>query len=567
MQASGNHAGAVTVSLVRSLWRFIRVGITLIPLIGAYLRDRRRFVFAGRSRTVDTATHRRRASQLVDSCIKLGPTFIKLGQLLSTRPDVVPPTYIEVLSQLQDDVPPAPWNQTKRVIEADIGAVDTHFDSFDTEPISGASLGQVYRASVDGADVAVKVRRPGVTELVRADIRAIRWGLRLVLPFVDDARAFSIRNLADEFERTVLEEMDYDREREMLQRIRANFREDPHIHIPAVIESHSTARVLTMQYVEGTKITHVDELDAHGIDRSEVAERLHRAYFKMILEDGVYHADPHPGNLAVKPDGTIVFYDFGMSGVVDGYLQQKIIDFYLAVAQRDIDAILDILIEVGTLSPDADRAVMAELMEVAIEDYRGRSVERYQVQHIIGQLENSMYEFPFRLPANLALLLRVATVVEGVCVTLDADYDFIEVASAYLIDAGFQEKGFRQAIEMTTTEVEETARASIRLPRKLDRTLDQLERGSIHVDATLTERTQHFERLAKRIVLGLLLSAIIVACAILLAANEQQLAVGFAGAGVLVALLLLWSLYRPPPGRGPSSELTRHALEQRYKES
>ncbi len=258
----------------------------------------------------------------------LGPTFIKLGQLLSTRPDVLPPAYIDVLASLQDDVPPAPWPGAKRVLEDELGPVDERFAAFDTEPISGASLGQVYRARLDpeseraraqanggsGHDVAVKIRRPDIEDLVRADLRVIKWSLPILLYFVDDARSFSLENLAEEFSKTIREEMDYEREAAMLTEIQSNFADDDGLVIPDVIESHSGPRVLTMEYIEGTKINDVDELERRGIDRTRVATDLQRAYLQMIIDDGVFHADPHPGNLAVTDDGRIVFYDFGMSG-------------------------------------------------------------------------------------------------------------------------------------------------------------------------------------------------------------------------------------------------------------
>ncbi|MEF8757547.1 MAG: AarF/ABC1/UbiB kinase family protein, partial [Halobacteriales archaeon] len=373
----------ITLVFLRAYKRFFVVAWQFLPLLLAYARDRRRFLLFGGRRSVDAATRVRRAERLLDSLLTLGPTFIKIGQLLSTRPDVLPPEYIDVLSQLQDEVPPAPWADAREVIEAELGPVDDYFEEFDTDAISGASLGQVYRASIDGEDVAVKIRRPGVETLVEADLRVVRWSLPILMRFVDEARAFSLENLADEFATVIRQEMDYEREARMLTEIRGNFADDEGIVVPEVVDSHSGPTVLTMKYVGGTKITDVEAIDEMGIDRSRVAERLTRAYFKMIIEDGVYHADPHPGNLVVQDDGTIVFYDFGMSGRVDEYIQERIVDFYVAVANRDTDAILDALVAIGTLSPDADRQLMGEVMELAIQDARGQDVDQYRVQQIV----------------------------------------------------------------------------------------------------------------------------------------------------------------------------------------
>ncbi|QCS41289.1 AarF/ABC1/UbiB kinase family protein [Natrinema versiforme] len=555
----------------------------------AYARDRRRFLLFGRRRQVDSETHRHRAEVLLESLLTLGPTFIKLGQLLSTRPDVLPPAYIDVLASLQDDVPPAPWPGAKRVLEAELGPVDERFAEFDTEPISGASLGQVYRARLDpdaetgdgdgvegdaaatpidgerSRDVAVKVRRPDIEALVRADLRVIKWSLPILLYFVDDARSFSLENLAEEFSKTIREEMDYEREAEMLAEIRGNFAGDDRFLIPDVIESHSSPRVLTMEYVEGTKINDVEALERKGIDRTTIAENLERSYLQMIMDDGVFHADPHPGNLAVTDDERIVFYDFGMSGRVDPFVQEKIVDFYIAVANQDIDGILDALVEIGTLSPDADRGVMAEVMEIAIQDARGEDVEQYRVNQIVGQIEDSIYEFPLRLPKNLALVLRVATVVEGVCVTLDEDFDFISVATDYLTEQGYREESIRQYIDETGRQLRRTGESLTRLAPKAERALDRLDRDDLHVRIGVEDSADVFEDLAKRLVYGMLLTMSLFSMGVLYALEAPRASVVAAVVAVFVTIQLYRS-FRSPTSIGTRPQFTRQNLRQRRDE-
>ncbi|MDG5818374.1 AarF/ABC1/UbiB kinase family protein [Natronococcus sp. A-GB7] len=532
----------------------------------AYARDRRRFLLFGSRRRVDPETRRHRAQTLLESLLTLGPTFIKLGQLLSTRPDVLPPEYIDELAALQDDVPPADWPEAKRVLEDELGPLEERFAEFDTEAISGASLGQVYRAQVDGDPVAVKIRRPEIESLVEADLRVIRWSLPLLLYFVDESRSFSLENLADEFAKTIREEMDYEREAAMLTEIRSNFADDDRILVPEVLESHSGPRVLTMEYVPGTKINDVEELDRKGIDRSQVAETLQRAYLQMIIDDGVFHADPHPGNLAVTDDGAIIFYDFGMSGRVDEFVQGKIVEFYIAVANQDIDAILDALIEVGTLSPDADRAVMAEVMELAIQDARGQEIEQYRVQQIVGQIEDSIYEFPFRLPKNLALVLRVATVVEGVCVTLDEDFDFIDTATTYLTEQGYREESIRQYAEQTGRQLRESGESLTRLAPKTERTLDRLDRDNLYVRIGVEDSESVFDKLAKRLVYGMLLTMALFSMGVLYALQAPEASVV---AAVLSAVLFV-QLYRSFRDGGSSlqakPQFTRQNLRQRRRE-
>ena len=500
---------------------------------------------------------------MLDTLLTLGPTFIKLGQLLSTRPDILPPEYVEVLSSLQDEVPPADWDEAEQVLEDELGPVDETFDEFDTEPISGASLGQVYRAVHDGEQVAVKIRRPGIVPLVNADLTVLRWSLPVIVFFVDESSSFSLSNLADEFSKTIRQEMDYDREKTMLEEIDANFAENEDIRIPDTHEAASGEAVLTMEYLPGTKINDVEELDAKGIDRTELATRLQRIYLQMIIEDGVFHADPHPGNLAVDDDGAVIFYDFGMSGRVDPYIQEKIVDFYVAIAEQDTDAILDALVEMGTLSPEADREVMSQVMELAIQDARGEDIDQYRVQQIIEQVEDTIYEFPLRLPRNLALVLRVATVVEGVCVTLDPDFDFISVATDYLSEQGYREQTAKRIAGEAADRAQETAGALVSVPPKLDRVLGGLEKENLSVNINVEDGEDVFRDLALRIILGLFVAAGVLSAALIYAFGQDwRVSVGILVVNVPI-VLVLWRSFRRKRSIRATPQFTRQNMRQR----
>ncbi|WP_128476247.1 ABC1 kinase family protein [Halorussus pelagicus] len=552
----------VTLGNLRAYRRFFVVAYHFLPLLLSYARDRRRFLLFGRSRRVDSQTRVERANTLLESLLTLGPTFIKLGQLLSTRPDILPPEYVDELSKLQDEVPPADWAEARAVLEDEVGPIEEHFDEFDTDAISGASLGQVYTAEIDGEEVAVKIRRPGIEELVNADLRVIQWSLPILMRFIGQARAFSLDNLADEFDRTIRQEMDYEREAAMLTEIRSNFEGNDNVAIPAVIDSHSGSRVLTMDYITGTKINDVEELDAVGVDRHQLAVNLQEAYLQMMLEDGVFHADPHPGNLAVQSDGTIVFYDFGMSGRVDEFIQNKIIEFYIGVANQDIDAILDALVEMGTLSPEADRKTMGNVMELAIEDARGEDIENYRVQQIVEQVEDTIYEFPLRLPSNLALVLRVATVVEGVCVTLDPGFDFISVATDYLTEQGYREESIKQFASETGDQIQRSIQSSVRVPPKLENTLDRIERDDFYVRADVEDGNDVFEKLAKRLVYGMMLASGVFSTAFLYALTNVE-AAGVAGVFSFGVAALLYKNFRGQKGTRVTPQFTRHEMRQR----
>jgi predicted unusual protein kinase regulating ubiquinone biosynthesis (AarF/ABC1/UbiB family) len=557
----------VTLVNLRSYWRFLVVVYQFFPLIVAYARDRRKYLLFGGRRTVTTEMQAERAQILLDSLLTLGPTFIKLGQLLSTRPDILPPQYIEVLSSLQDDVPPASWADAKQVIEEELGPVDEAFASFDDDPISGASLGQVYTARYDGEDVAVKVRRPGIESLVEADLRVVRWSLPILMRFIGQGRAFSLENLADEFAKTIRQEMDYGRERRILEQIRSNFEGDRTIRIPDPVEERSGPRVLTMEYLPGTKINDVAAIDEMGVDRTELATRLQRIYLQMIIDDGVFHADPHPGNLAVDEEGRIIFYDFGMSGRVDPFIQDKIVDFYVAVANQNIDGILDALVEMGTLSPEADRQVMGDVMELAIADARGEDIEQYRVQQIIEQVESTIYEFPLRLPRNLALVLRVATVVEGVCVTLDPEFDFISVATDYLREEGYYEETAKELVADAGRQMQRTTEALFTVPPKLDRVLDRVERENLTVNVRLEDKNDVLDKLARRLVYGILLSVGALSTAILYAFDQTSVVPAAVAAALTVPVVVqLYRSFRKKRGLRTTPQFTRQSMRQRRGE-
>ena len=553
----------ITLVSLRAYWRFVVVFYRFSPLLGAYLRDRRRFFIIGSSRRVTTEMQLERAEILLDTLLTLGPTFIKLGQLLSTRPDILPKAYIDVLSSLQDDVPPASWAESKQVIEAELGPVDEVFDEFDTDPISGASLGQVYLATYEGQQVAVKIRRPNIESLVEADLKVLRWSIPLLVRFLGEGRAFSLDSLADEFAKTIRQEMDYARERDILEEIRGNFDENRDIQIPQPVDECCGPRVLTMEYLPGVKITDTERLDEMGLDRTELATKLQRIYLQMIIQDGVFHADPHPGNLAVAEDGSIIFYDFGMSSTVDPFIQDKIVEFYIAVANQDIDAILDTLIDMGTLSPSADRKVMGEVMELAIADARGDDIEQYRVNQIIEQVESTIYEFPLRLPRNLALVLRVATVVEGVCVILDENFDFISVATDYLTEEGYREETAKKLIGEGGQQIQRTTQALFTVPPKLDRVLDTVQREDLTVNVQIDDKNHVLDKLAKRISYSIIVAVGLLSASIIYAfADEWQIPVVILGLTIPM-MFFLYRSFKQPSGLRARPQFTRQNLREK----
>ncbi|KAB1189894.1 AarF/ABC1/UbiB kinase family protein [Haloferax sp. MBLA0076] len=458
--------------------RFVQIALSFLPFFVAFLRDHRRFVLVGRPRVVTEEQHRERARKLRDTMVDLGPTFIKIGQVLSTRPDIVPLVYAQELITLQDTVPPGPFDEIRKIVAADIG-LDS-FDEFDPDALAGGSLAQVHEARYDGRRVAVKVRRPNVVDIIDVDLRVVRRLLPLVIAIAPRRHHFSLRNLADDFERVIKEELDFDREGRMMDEIGANFADVDDVKIPTLYSEASSERVLTMEYVESTKITDVDELRNAGFDPAEIAHEIADAYFKMGIVDGVFHADPHPGNLGVDSRRRIVFYDFGMTGTFTPEMQDAVVNLYLAAAARDTEQMMDVLIDLGVLDRSVDRSSMNQVLELAIENLEGRGISDWRT--LMLEVNDILHEFPFRIPPNVMLLIRVGTVSEGVLRQLDPEFDILSAAQEFLAAHGYRERGAETWFHGVRDDATMSARSSVRLPAKLERVLDTVQRGELEVE-------------------------------------------------------------------------------------
>jgi predicted unusual protein kinase regulating ubiquinone biosynthesis (AarF/ABC1/UbiB family) len=442
--------------LVAEVPRAADMALTTLPVATGIARDRHR--------ETSSDQRERRGDQLRSAFVDLGPAFVKLGQTISVRPDLVPEEYVDALEELQDRVPPARWRRVERVIEAELGPVDEVFDDFDTEPLSGASLGQVYRAELDGEDVAVKVRRPDIETRVQRDLRLVESTVPVAGAFLDDGRAFTLETIVEQFGETLREELDYEREAEIMERVRANFADDDRVRIPAVVDSHTTEGVLTMEYVDGTKVSDREALDSMEIDRAALANTLREVYLQMTLEDGVFHADPHPGNVAVQADGTVVLYDFGMAGVLDPELWGDVADFYVAISRGDVDAILASLVELGTLDPAvaaAGHEELAAVVERFAERFRGGEFDAQEFETPVDDLEEAFFELPFRLPPELAFVLRVTAIADGVADMLDPEHDFFAVVDEFLAERGYLDEGSTQSAVGTAQGEAETRRGRV----------------------------------------------------------------------------------------------------------
>ena len=424
--------------------------IKLVPLVIRLRSDRREWV-RKEGRYIDEHKFKNHAEKALNAFISLGPSYIKLGQWLSSRSDILPQPYLDVFSRLQDDVPPAPFEQVRKIIESELGKIDEVFEEFDAKAISGASLGQVYLAQYQGKSVVVKVSRPNIEGKIFKDVYILSRLLPFATRFIDPNLKFSAEGMLSQFKDTVKEEMDYRVESRNLIQIRNNLRNEPTVIIPHVYLDRTTKHVLTLEYIPGIKITDIGALEKLRVDRSQIVVKVHRIFFKMLLRHSLFHADPHPGNIAVSDDGKIILYDFGMVGKLDDDTRKKLIRLYLGLIDKDPVRTTDVLIELRTLEPSVNRYVVERGLELSIQSLYGKQVDRMEVKALQELANKTMSHFPFRLPKNLALYMRMASILEGIYKHHNVKFQFVRVLSNLLEEEGLLKEAYFEEFRKSLT--------------------------------------------------------------------------------------------------------------------
>jgi predicted unusual protein kinase regulating ubiquinone biosynthesis (AarF/ABC1/UbiB family) len=419
----------------------MKVLVKLIPIIIHLRKDRREWV-KREGKNIDTKKYVKHAEKTLATFIALGPSYIKLGQWLSTRTDVLPQPYLEVLAKLQDDVPPSDFSLVQETMENEIGKIDHVFDRFDKKAKSGASLGQVYLARYKGRDVIIKASRPNIEKTVSRDILVLKSILPLATRFIDPNLRYSVEAMFSQFVETISEEMDYRIEARNLKTIRRNLSHDPTVLVPELIPEITSRHVLSMEYIPGTKITDIAAMDALGLDRGRIVSKVHRVFFKMLLKDSIFHADPHPGNISVTSDGKIILYDFGMVGRIDDDTRLKLVRLYLGLIEKDPVRAVNVLIDLGTLEPSVNRYIVEKALEFSIRSLHGQQVDKMEVKALIDLTNKTMSKFPFRLPKNLALYMRMSSILEGIYHHHKVKFQFVKVLADILAEEGLLREAY-----------------------------------------------------------------------------------------------------------------------------
>lgn len=513
--------------------RFVDIWSFVLTLMFKLWRYNKAWSYPGGITEAKQAARRKaQAIWIRNTFLDLGPTFIKVGQLFSTRADIFPGEYVEELSKLQDRVPAFSYEQVETIIEEELGKkIPQLFQSFEPIPLAAASLGQVHKAVLhSGESVVVKVQRPGLKKLFEIDLKILKGIARYFQNHPKWGRGRDWMGIYEECCRILWEEIDYLNEGRNADTFRRNFRAYNWVRVPRVYWRYGTSRVITLEYMPGIKVSQYEALEAAGVDRKAIARYGAQAYLHQLLNNGFFHADPHPGNLAVSPDGALIFYDFGMMGRIKSNVREGLMDTLFGIAQKDGDRVVQSLIDLGAIAPVDDMGPVRRSVQYMLDNFMDKPFENQSVAAISEDLYEIAYNQPFRFPATFTFVMRAFSTLEGVGKGLDPEFNFMEVAQPYAMQLmtdnnGSEGNSFLNELSRQAVQVSSTA---LGLPRRLEDTLDKIERGDIRFRVRSVE-TERLIRRQSNIQLGmsyaLIISGFTIAATILLVGEYLWLAV------------------------------------------
>ncbi len=473
----------------------------------------------------------------------LGPSFIKLAQLLSSRPDLITKPFANEFKKLQDEVPPFPAEEAKKIIEEEIHLpINNIFLRFDDKPVAAASIAQVHYATLlDGSDVIVKVQRPGIREQIETDINIMSTLANLLDRYVPESRFFNPKGIVEEFSKTVKKELNFVEEARNCFRIRRNFENSPDVYIPKMHEEFITEKVLVMEKIKGVRIDDIAGIDAMGLDRNHLAKIGVNAYFKQILEDGFFHADPHPGNIFAMPNGMIGVMDFGIVGRVSPELREIIANTFLALINRDFDKLIDQYIELGLIGEEAaDLSILrkefrADLSEF-LEPLYGITLKEINFAEYIDTITHLAIKHNMKIPSDLLLINKAMLILENIGTELDPDFDFIAAAEPYASMLIKERISPSKLYEKTRKYVDEIGDFVVLFPKQMKHIIRKVLKDDFQMKLThigLDKFIRDMDRSSNRIAFSLVISAIILSSAIMQATGAGPKIFGISFLGLL----------------------------------
>jgi ubiquinone biosynthesis protein len=498
--------------------------------------------------------------QLREAFEELGPTFIKFGQVLSGRPDLITASYANEFKKLQDEVPPFPFEEAKRIIETELDApLDSLFLDFEKVPAAAASIAQVHHATLlDGTDVVVKVQRPKIQENIEQDIQILKGLAALIDKHIPEARVYNPTAIVEEFARTVRREMDFCMEADNALKFTDIFRGSETIYIPQVFGAHSSKRVLTLERITGIRIDMIAELDAAGFDRHVLASSGANAFFKQVFDDGFFHADPHPGNMFVMKDGKIGLVDFGIVGRLTEENREVIADTFLALVEKDFDKLVRQYIYMGFVSDDVDldtfrRGFKADLVDL-IEPLYTKKLGQIKISDYLERITGIATKHGLQFPRELILMNKALLIMEGLGRELDPDFNFMEAARPYahkLVMGKYAPGRIGMKVKKAA---EDQADFYLHLPGHIRTILRKIIKEDIKVNLDVLHLSRfitEFDRSTNRISFALIITGIIIASSVIIHAGRGRMMFGYPSLGIIgyliavfLGLWLVWGIIR-----------------------
>ena len=511
---------------LKKLKRAFLIWMTLISLLINLWIDNIRFTIFQTKNNEKSNVQIKRARWFTNQLIKLGSAFIKIGQLLSARPDLIPNTWIQELSKLQDQVPNFSFTQVEETIRNELGSKFNEIDQIIRDPVGSASLAQVHRATLkDGKKVVFKVQRPNLKELFIIDLGIMQQIAGLLQKNKNWSRGRNWVEIAKECRKVLMKELDFNCEAQYAARFRQQFLDDENVEVPEVIWDMSSEKVLCLSYVEGTKISDLEKLKSQEIDLSKIAEIGAISYLKQLVNYGFFHADPHPGNLAVSSEGKLIFYDFGMMGNISNNLQTRLGGMVKAAALRDASSLVSQLQQAGLISKDIDVGPVRRLVRLMLKEALTPPFSPNIIEKLSGDLYELVYETPFQLPVDLIFVMRALSTFEGVGRMLDPGFNLVSVTKPYLIELmTSNNQSPNDLINQFGRQVGELGSKAVGIPKRIDESLERLEQGDLQLQIRMGESDRQFKKMftaQKTLGHSILIGSLSIASA-LLVTNKQN---------------------------------------------